>query len=175
MVLDVNVVTNWWTIAGVIASFLVAFVALLIAWLANRQVYKKNKLEKKEKGLKEIIDWTEAIIKFTAHLIVINTSNRSRIITEAAERVKELNGLATKGIYIEASAQRLFPKNNDLLADIRTFRRRIAESTDSLILVVKKEVKVTNEWEETMEQLLKLRDDAITLVRLATRIYTEIK
>lgn len=48
MAIDVNVLTNVWTIAGVIASFLVANVALILGLYSNWKLKKRREFEKKK-------------------------------------------------------------------------------------------------------------------------------
>ncbi len=57
MVIDVNVLTTGWIIAGVIASFLVAVVALGLGVSSFIQTKNLQKKERRERLLNEIIKW----------------------------------------------------------------------------------------------------------------------
>ncbi len=59
--INVNVIANSWTIAGVIASFLVAFIALFLGVMSLRQTKRLQEEEKKQRLLAEIIEWAEYI------------------------------------------------------------------------------------------------------------------
>ncbi len=62
MVIDVNVLTTGWIIAGVIASFLVAVVALGLGVSSFIQTKNLQKKERRERLLNEIIEWATDII-----------------------------------------------------------------------------------------------------------------
>ena len=64
MVIDVKVLTSGWTIAGVIASFLVAVVALGLGVSSFIQTKNLQKKERKERLLKEIIEWAIDVSKW---------------------------------------------------------------------------------------------------------------
>ncbi|MFC2001850.1 hypothetical protein ACFLUZ_05025 [Chloroflexota bacterium] len=55
--IDVNVLTSGWTIAGVIASFLVAAIALGLGVSSLVQTQRLQKRERKDRLLNEIIEW----------------------------------------------------------------------------------------------------------------------
>ena len=61
MVLDVNVLTNGWTIAGVIASFLVAFVALGFGLKSIYETRHLLDIKFREEILDKILYWLEDI------------------------------------------------------------------------------------------------------------------
>lgn len=63
MELDVNVLTNGWVIAGVIASFLVAFIALGLGVASIIQTQRLQKRERKERKLITVIEWATNILK----------------------------------------------------------------------------------------------------------------
>ena len=62
--IDVNVLTSGRTIAGVIASFLVAAIALGLGLSSLIQTQRLQKRERRERLLNEIIEWAESIILF---------------------------------------------------------------------------------------------------------------
>ncbi len=149
---------------------------LVLAYMAYISITESRRIretEKRERLLNEIIDYADGITKFISDQIVTDRTNASIIRTGAANRLKELNGLSVKGIYIESLAPLLFPNNTVLFKDIRNFRLRIRNHCNVLALVVNN--KVINEKKATEIHLVRLRDDALNLIRLATRIYTEIK
>ena len=173
MVFDVNVLTSGWTIAGVIASISIAVIAVWLALRSNRQLYKIRRLEKQEASIKEIIDWVESIAQFTSKQVISRRDNAAIMLSDEGYRLRELNGLAMKGLYIESMATRLFPNNTDLLRDIRDFRLRINCHTKLLSLVVSEQL--INEEEFTDTHAHMLQNSALKLIKLATHIYTEIK
>lgn len=61
MVIDVNVLTTGWTIAGVIASFLVAVVALGLGIFSLMQTQSMHKKERQRQALERICDWAEMV------------------------------------------------------------------------------------------------------------------
>ena len=109
-VIDVNVLTSGWTIAGVIASFCVAAIALWLGIKSNRQLYELRRLEKQEYLVNKIVDWAEGITVFVSKQIVEDRTNAKIILNDAAERLKELNVLAAEGEYIESLVSPIFPK-----------------------------------------------------------------
>ena len=174
MVINVNVLTNIWTILGILVTFAVALISLVFGTLSIRREDKRRKLEREERSIKEIIDWASDITIYLAQQIVTDRTNVSRIITGTALRLRELNVLAAKGIYIESMAPRIFPDNTVLLKDIRNFRLRIDNHIRFLSLVVNGKV-IKNEQKAGEILAVRLRDDALNLIRLTTRLYTEIK
>ena len=162
---------NWLGISALATLFLA-----LGAFWAIWQNSNMQRRQRKERLLNEIIDWVEAITKFLSAQIVTDRANERIILTGAANRLKELNGLAVKGIYIESLAPLLFSNDTVLLKDIHNFRRRIGKHTRFLILVVKGNLNNLERVEKAEAiHLGRLLDDALNLIRLATRIYTEIK
>lgn len=55
--INVNVLPDGWTIAGVVASFLVAVIALGLGVFTYKQTKNMQKREQKERILREIIEW----------------------------------------------------------------------------------------------------------------------
>jgi len=64
MVIDVNVLTNGWTIAGVVASFLVAVVALSLGLKSIYETRHLQDIKFREEILDEISDWLMDITEF---------------------------------------------------------------------------------------------------------------
>ena len=164
---------NYWALPLSAAFMLVLAYMAYISITESRRI---RETEKRERLLNDIIDWAEAITTFLSAQIVTDMTDESRILTGAANRLKELNGLAAKGIRIELLASLLFLNNDDLLRDIPNFRLRISKHTNFLILVVKRKVKYVEKGAKA-EGIHggRLLNDALNLIRLATRIYTEIK
>jgi len=152
MVLDVNVLTNWWTIAGVIASFLVAGIALWLGINSSRQLDKIRRAEKERSGLKEIIDWAIEVIEFTAGQTALGSKETMEVIssglpleivkkTVAEEQHVKLNKLSSKALYVDSLRARLSPNITDLHIAIHNVRRRIYEHISYLDLELKGRVK----------------------------------
>lgn len=183
MVIDVNVLTNWWTIAGVIASFLVAGIALWLGMNSSRQLNKIRRAEKERSGLKEIIDWAIEVIEFTA-----GHGLGSKEITEvvlsglpleifkkadASARHVKLNKLSSKALYIDSLRARLFPNVTDLHVAIHNVRRRIYEHICYLHLET--EGRAKNSEKASQIHLQRLLKDAASLVELTVDTYTKTK
>ena len=56
MVIDVNVLTSEWTIAGVVATFLFAFISLFLGIKSTIQISKIRRVEARERILNDIIE-----------------------------------------------------------------------------------------------------------------------
>jgi len=110
MVIDVNVLTSGWTIAGVIASFLVAAVALGLGIHSTRQLNKLRRLEAERSAAQEIINWATEVVDFTAghtltpkditDILVADISFETAIKTIAEGEHARLNKISSKAIYI---------------------------------------------------------------------------
>ena len=64
MVIDVNVLTNGWTIAGVVASFLVAVVALSLGLKSIYETRHLQDIKLREEILDKILAWLVDITEF---------------------------------------------------------------------------------------------------------------
>lgn len=150
MVLDVNVLTNPWTIAGVFTTVFIAFVALFIGLYSNWRINKIRKAEKKERIIKQIVEWAmeihttglrteppgidpsleltiEALAKGNREILenmresILNSQYKS---LEFARLFKYVTALSIN-VYIKALASKCFKGNNligsiDLVTDSLT-------------------------------------------------------
>ena len=107
MVLDVNVLTSGWAIAGVIASFLVAVIALFLGINSSRQINKIRKDEKRERLINEIIEWAEDAAKSA---ISRQTKSRRELRkTELEYKVWREKGIYITGLVENSSVVSLLP------------------------------------------------------------------
>ena len=184
MVIDVNVLTNFWTISGVIASFLVAGIALWLGIRSNRQLHKIHSVEKRESGIQEIIAWATDVIDFTAGQTTFSAKDLVEIFeygvpfetvkkTSAHDRHTKLNKLSSKAVYIVFLRELLFSNSTDLHLAIHKVRRKIYEHLCFLTLEMQGRVK--NPEKSTQLHLRRLLDESISLVKIATDLYTKIK
>ena len=111
MEIDVNILSDNWSIAGVVASFLVAGIALWLGIRSSRQLYKMHRVEKRESGIQEIIAWATDVIDFTAGQTTFSAKDLVEIFksgvsfetvtkTSAHDRHVKLNKLSSKSLYI---------------------------------------------------------------------------
>ena len=93
MPIDVNVITTCWDKMGIIASFVVAAIALLIGILSLRHSSKLQTDEMKRRNIKEIIDWATRILVFFDTPINISINEILQIMkylrTDAGEFLPE--------------------------------------------------------------------------------------
>lgn len=184
MVIDVNLLTNVWTIAGVIASFFVAVIALSLGLYSNWRFSNMRRVEKMERCLKEIIDWALEVIEFTTALVPLKTTDvvglvqaraPTRTIQMAVAHDKEaiLNRLSAKGTYLEALIPRLFSNIPNLLLLTNKVDQRIDEHLRFLSLIMTGKVK--NVEISSAIHLVRFRQNALKLVELSVDVYTRIK
>ena len=146
----------------------------------NRQ---REEREREERFLERIIDWAEGITVFVSKQIVSNRATPTVILKDAATRLEELNVLAAKGIYIESLVSGIFPNNAVLLADIKNLRELIKQHTGVVSIVVTAEdnkqvelMEILEEWlRDEDKSAVKVRDDAIKLIKFVASIHTNFK
>ncbi len=99
--IDINVLTNGWTIAGVVASFLVALIALGLGIWSNIRLNRIQKFERKERFLERIIDWATDIsiagLKFTS----VSSTDRELWITIMEQIANTFSVLYRRSIFIK--------------------------------------------------------------------------
>jgi len=184
MEIDVNILSDNWSIAGVVASFLVAGIALWLGIRSSRQLYKMRRVEKRESGIKEIIAWATDVIDFTAGQTTFSAKDLVEIFksgipfetvtkTSAHDRHVKLNKLSSKAVYIDSLRELLFSNSTDLNLAIHKVRRKIYEHLCFLTLEMNGRVKNTEK--STQLHLRRLLDESISLVKIATDLYTKIK
>ncbi len=164
------------TLALIVASVTIALVALL----QTKQIQRKQFTTS---VIKEIIEWAEGITIFISKQIVSDRSTSTVILRDAAERLKELNVLAAKGIYMESLVSGIFPNNAVLLADIKNLGKLIEQHTGVVSIVVTAEdnkqvglMGILEEWLRDEEKsAVKVRDAAIKLIKFVAPIYIKFK
>ncbi len=122
MVVDVNVLTSGWTIAGVIASFLVAAVALGLGVFSFIQTKNLQKKERRDRLLSEIIEWVTDIEKAS---LEVDLPVTVASLTEKQLKRIEVNTFLryripfSKNDYIYEVVKNLFPELKSTFVELR--------------------------------------------------------
>lgn len=183
MVFDVNVLTNQWTIAGVIASFLVAAIALFLGLHSSWKINKLRRLEKREGIIKEIIEWATDILRCChQYEIPLIGEGSAEIMIRRTEgnRVTKLRELAVKSQYLMTIASRI---NTKLFDSIKSVLLDVGKLTEALMERVNIETKLDkgNAIQEDADKAIKKYNEQLTnlertteaLIVLATEAFSD--
>jgi len=141
MVVDVNVLTSGWTIAGVIASFLVAAVALGLGVSSFIQTKNFQKKERRERLLNEIIDWA---------IDITNLRCGSKKIFKEIADIKDIKQLE---IFIQAHIAEtgeiclgMSGRNQYVSSITREFKKDLQQAVIKLTEELKLYIELLSEW-----------------------------
>ncbi len=138
MALDVNVLTNGWTIAGIIASFLVAAIALGLGLASIIQTNRLQKRERKERLLNEIIEWATNISRLNSYLLSLTESVRLKLTGYSIQCIRQLRfdleNLRDKGKYIKVTSNVACNKASDSVIKLQHELSNIANLLSDYIV-----------------------------------------
>lgn len=180
MVLDVSVLNNGWTVAGVIASFLVAFVALGLGLSSLIQTERLQKKEREERLLNEIIEWATGIYEIPAQMnyvvwreiLDMNEPRRSvyienmtrQNIMELRRRYTILTGRIVRVKMLSTSFKKY---------KLDTIANRVIVNLNNAISTLDKRSKGRISDDEVEKARIELEKCADALIKKATGIYTK--
>ncbi len=172
--INVNVLSSGWTIAGVIASFFVAAVALGLGVASIIQTKNLQKRERKERLLNEIIEWAEDIRKSSSESIDPNKIEFDAQPMQIASQQGFIQlrwsyqSLNTKSGYMKEAISKVFGYN--LLSAVE----KVIQVLDEAIEIL--EGCITSKAKENSEKVEKYRKSldccAEKLIIEATKIKT---
>jgi hypothetical protein len=130
--IQLEILESGWGIAGVIASFLVAAIALGLGVISYIQTNNIKKRERKERRLNEIIEWARNIIEYD-----------NREVMEGIDRTVDKDNPAMKSLLLSMSENNYFIqfKNTCINVVIPTANNIDHESLISSIISINEDIK----------------------------------
>ncbi len=175
--------TNQWTIAGVIASFLVATIALFLGLHSSWKIDKLRRLEKREGIIKEIIEWSTDILGCChQYEIPLIGEGSAEIMIRRIEgnRVTKLRELAVKSQYLMVIASKIDIK---LFDSTKSVLQEVGKLSETIMERVNIETKLDkgNATQEDADKAIKKYDEQLTnleqtteaLIVLATEVFSD--
>ena len=172
MAIDVNIVANDWTIASVVASFIIALIALILGISSTRQIRGIRKDEKREHNLRDIIKWAIRILQVNRGPNIVDTpipKMNKKTMSFSSEYatllMTSVNIIDWEGVYIEYAAKNINDKS--LIRAVEMARLRIRQHCKAMDLDRDNKMK---DGAAIGRHRKKLDDTAKKVIELATEL-----